>query len=115
MKLIDADALIDEVMERYCEDCSKRKGLKNGKWRVVYSVGDVPCRACGISDMMDEIDSAPTIDAVPVVRCKDCRLTDEPIYEKDEHDYWCREHSLYVYEDDYCSYGERKSDDKEAD
>ena len=50
-----------------------------------------------------------------LVRCKDCHYTDEPIYEKDEHDYWCREHSLYVYEDDYCSYGERKSDDKEAD
>ena len=82
MRMIDADALIDEVMERYCEDCNKRKGLKNGKWRVVYSVGDAPCRACGIDDMMDEMDSAPTIDAVTVVRCKDCSY-----YEETER--WC--------------------------
>ena len=47
-----------------------------------------------------------------IVRCKDCRYTDEPIYEKDDHDHWCRENSLYVYENDYCSCGERRSDDR---
>lgn len=43
-----------------------------------------------------------------IVRCKNCQYTDEPIYEEDEHDYWCRNHGLYVYENDYCSYGEKR-------
>ena len=67
MRLIDADAFIDEAFERYCKDCDRRKGVKNGKYRIIYSVGDAPCRACSVDDMKDDIDSAPTIDAAPVV------------------------------------------------
>ena len=50
----------------------------------------------------------PTIDAVPVIRCKDCK-------------YWIRDRKnhqagdclmlvpeAWVYEHDFCSYGERK-------
>lgn len=62
MRPIDADALIDETMERYCKDCKRRKGVKNGKWRIVYSIGDAPCRACGTGDMIDELENAPTIE-----------------------------------------------------
>lgn len=62
MRLIDANALINEAMERYCSDCERRKGVKNGKWKIVYSIGDVPCRACGIGDMIDELEDAPTIE-----------------------------------------------------
>ena len=108
MRLIDADALIDEVMERYCEDCSKRKGLKNGKWRVVYSVGDVPCRACGIGDMMDEMDSAPTIDAVQVVRCKDCQYAHMSTDGSVKYcEVWFPDEAEYIDGDDYCAYGVR--------
>ena len=67
MRLIDADALIDEAMERYCEDCDRRKGIKKGKWKIVYDVGEAPCRACSVDDMKSEIEDAPTIDALPVV------------------------------------------------
>lgn len=100
MRLIDADALIDEVMERYCKDCSKRKGLKNGKRRVLYSVGEAPCRACGIDDMMDEMECAPTIDAVPVVRCKNCVFFESGIrcgLRNEQTDY-----------NDFCSKGRKK-------
>ena len=63
----------------------------------------------------------PTIDAVPVVRCKDCKH-----YHKDEG--WCDKHSHFVNSDgsachpwesndwkmfgdnDFCSGGERKND-----
>ena len=53
------------------------------------------------------LDMRPTIDAVPVVRCKDCS-------------YWkaaklntkgflvCPASGMEITEDDYCSYGERK-------
>jgi len=67
MRLIDADELINEVMERYCRDCGRRKGLRKGKRVFLYAIGDVPCRACDRDDMKDEIDNAPTVDAVPVV------------------------------------------------
>ena len=73
MRIIDADALYDDVMERYCKDCEKRKGMKRGKWRVIYEIGEAPCRACDVDDLKMELDEAPTIDAVRVVRCKDCR------------------------------------------
>ena len=73
MRLIDADALIALIKKR----------IKNS-----MIIGWL----CSI------IRDAPTIDAVPVVRCKDCK-------------YW--EHGdCYRLElsrpDDFCSYGEKK-------
>lgn len=65
-RLIDADALCDDVMERYCKDCEKRKGIKRGKWRVIYEIGEAPCRACDVDDLKMELDEAPTIDAEPI-------------------------------------------------
>ena len=64
MRLIDADALADLAFERFCKDCDKRKGIKNGKYRIVYMVGEAPCRSCEISDMTEMVDDAPTVDAV---------------------------------------------------
>lgn len=64
------------------------------------------------------VDVQPTIDAVEVVRCKDC-VKSRPLNRGDrlENQYvdgcvWCMEHSNGVYEDDFCSYGERKDDGK---
>ena len=62
MRLIDADALIDEIMERYCKECDNRKGIKDGKYRIIYEVGDAPCRVCPMDDMKYELDNAPTIE-----------------------------------------------------
>ena len=59
-RYIDADALLDDVMVRYCSDCDKRKGIKRGKWRIIYEIGEAPCRACSVDDMKSEIDNAPT-------------------------------------------------------
>ena len=46
------------------------------------------------------IDSQPTVDAVPVVRCRECTEFDETEHEC-SHWYGFREN-------DFCSYGERK-------
>lgn len=76
MRLIDADATIKYLREFRCKDCDRRKGMKNGKIRFCYEIGDAPCRACDIGDTIDyflDEDISPTIDAVPVVRCKDCK------------------------------------------
>ena len=79
MRLIDADATIKYLREFICKDCDKRKGMKNGKVRFCYEIGDAPCRAYNIGDVIDyflDKSISPTIDAVPVIRCKDCKLKD---------------------------------------
>ena len=83
-RLIDADALIADIEKRYCKDCERRKGVKGGKVRMLYEIGEAPCRACGTMDAMDEIDNAPTIEAVNVVRCSECQYWNPPTYEEQE-------------------------------
>ena len=63
MRLIDADALIDVLTQRCCKNCDKRMGTKNGKRRMIYEIGEAPCRACYVDDVKMELDEAPTIDA----------------------------------------------------
>ena len=107
MRLIDADATIKYLREFRCKDCDKRKGMKNGKIRFCYEIGDAPCRACDIGDTIDYfLDEAisPTIDAVPVARCKDCRKYNTDECEIDKLDY------SPAYGDWFCADGERKSD-----
>lgn len=71
MRLIDADALI----ERLKNDNPQTSKLK---WAQIV------------------VDNAPTIDAEPVVRCKDCR-----------HNEWCIPKQGRS-ENDYCSRGKRR-------
>lgn len=52
----------------------------------------------GLSEAMIEIDFMPTIDAVEVVRCKDCI-----------HWFFCRD-PLNREQDDFCSDGIRRGD-----
>lgn len=55
----------------------------------------------GFNFVAKKIVDAPTIDAVPVVRCKDCKhlLRDNE----------CPLRTWFVHvEDDFCSYGERR-------
>lgn len=69
MRLIDADATIKCLREFRCKDCDRRKGMKNGKIRFCYEIGEAPCRACDIDDTIDYLldeDISPTIDAVPM-------------------------------------------------
>ena len=54
------------------------------------------------------MEDAPTIDAVEVVRCKDCKW----LYDEMD-DYCCRSHRglVRICENSFCSYGERKESD----
>ena len=63
------------------------------------------------------LQNAPAVDAVLVVRCKDCQKS-RPLKRKDPFEnkfvdgcIWCMEHGDGVFEDDYCSYGERRNGD----
>ena len=57
------------------------------------------------------IDNIPTIDAVPVVRCKDC-FHFELIHERQNQGVCTINTDGYIYMrcDDFCNYGERKTD-----
>ena len=54
------------------------------------------------------LEETPTVDAVPVVRCKDCKY-----YKPDEYECGCDFAGglPYVKAGDFCSYGERNEDE----
>ena len=54
------------------------------------------------------IANAPTVDAAPVVRCKDCKRAREC---KEKHEVFCDLIAAYMGLNDYCSYGERKDNE----
>ena len=97
MRLIDADELKDRLKE-YCIDGDTNAGY----W---YSI-------MGIDDC---INNAPTIDAVEVVRCKECKW-----YQQEIGNPWgicfnpnkCTKRlGFQVIDNDYCGFGERREDE----
>ena len=93
MRLIDADA----YKALHCKVCPSDCGACG----FVYGKDDI----CGL------IDKAPTIDAVPVVRCKDCHygfydseINDAMICTRTNDGYW-------RHGNDFCSYGRKKNVD----
>lgn len=108
MRLIDADATIKYLEEFRCKDCDRRKGMKNGKVRFCYEIGDAPCRACDIGDTIDyflDEDISPTIDAVQIVRCKDCKF-----WYKDECSHLCKITGDLHPANWFCADGERREE-----
>lgn len=65
-KYIDREVFIAQKRELYCGDCDRRKGMKKGKMRFLYEIGDAPCRACGIEDILSDVEDFPTADVQPV-------------------------------------------------
>ena len=72
----------------------------------------------GFAVHVEEIDKAPTIDAVPVVRCRECRFWEkqewggaiklgDPIQQGGK----CKIHVFGALENDFCSRGQRKEAD----
>lgn len=59
---IDRDAFLADKIKQYCSDCDKRKGYRNGKVKFCYEIGDAPCRACGIGDVLDDVEDYPAAD-----------------------------------------------------
>ena len=101
MRLIDADALLDEFLKRYTE--RERNG------NLVFA-------ACEIKqDFADMISNFQTVDAVPVVRCKDCKYhywEQEPCHGKTVH--YCKlphMRGVEVFKEFFCYYGKRKDGD----
>lgn len=56
-------------------------------------------------DVIDLLKEQPTVDAVPVVRCKDCQWFDA---NDDYYDSYCDKNGISVEEDFFCADGERR-------
>lgn len=84
MRLIDADAVINRLdTDEY--------GMR------------LPKAVVGLTKVL--LENAPTIDAVSVVRCKECKRRDENCGMGERR--WCRRLNITTTPDDFCSYGER--------
>jgi hypothetical protein len=88
--LISRSALIAE----HCSGCD------------VLADGLCDYDVCGSVQLMME---APAVDAVVVVRCKDCVWgivsARNPLIK------WCNKHATHFRDNDFCSYGERRGND----
>ena len=69
--------------------------LENGENEYVYDTNAV----------LDSIDSQPTVDAVEVIRCRDCKYHEDTLVIGFEH---CCLYGLTMRYNDFCSFGERK-------
>lgn len=58
MELIDKTDLINKIKDSLCKGCKSYHGIR--------------CIACNVNKCLSKIDDALVIDAVPVVRCRDC-------------------------------------------
>ena len=89
MRLIDADALKVRAIR-----VSTVKAMANKVHCYIKAVGT------------HEIDKAPTVDAVPVVRCADCRHYN--IFRLECHN---AHMNGVINSDGFCSYGERRTNE----
>lgn len=96
MRLIDADALYKSFgASGNCNNCPL------DAYKCQYYNEHTLMEFC------ERIDDAPTVDAVEVVRCKDCRY-----YDAENHN--CLDEMAYARiwnKDDYCSFAERREDE----
>lgn len=106
--LISREAAI-EAIKAYCNGCDNYNGVR--------------CRACNFEDAMIAVDSVLAVDAVEVVRCKDCvySFRTQPLPPPGKrrnlkHGNECAIHRCYVSNNEFCSRGEtlEQKDRREA-
>nr|DAJ95018.1 MAG TPA: hypothetical protein [Caudoviricetes sp.] len=71
--------------------------------KFILALMDASLSSVDEDTILDLVDSVPTADAVPVVRCKDCKYRDGT---PGKPNILCAQ----MHEDDFCSYGERRAE-----
>lgn len=61
---------------------------------------------------IEMLNKATRVDAVEVIRCKDCRHWNENMFWCNQHSYFDEDEWNMFYGYDFCSRGERKSEDE---
>lgn len=119
-----ADGNIVELMKEPCYRFRDKDSF-NVKWREWNTVpnknGDLISRSAFLAeyDRQHEgeagrarklVENAPAVDAVEVVRCKDCKHcgTNHSCYYHSADDGGT---PIFIRDNDFCSYGERKTDE----
>lgn len=78
--------------------------------KFILALMDASLSSVDEDTILDLVDSIPTVDAVPVVRCKDCE------YSYDEISYLCCSHGVCVDcevpPNFYCAYGKRRAENE---
>ena len=69
------------------------------------------CQLGGLVDVVEFLNDMPTVDAVPVVRCRDCKHWHKGTVFCGYMSYGEASERVNWYADDFCSYGERKDGD----
>ena len=106
MRLIDADELIKKFNEK----------ADMAKCLIEERTADRFATFCALADAVEEM---PTIDAVPVVYCKNCKYADTERRNATERKYvdstlfcrnsnLCNDEPLAMWPVDFCSYGTAK-------
>ena len=101
MRLIDATEVVKAILEERDKIPRTIATAPYEPWaEKPYHAGDQ--MRGGIRKALRCIEQSPTVDAVPVVRCRECTEFDETEHEC-SHWYGFREN-------DFCSYGEKRRD-----
>ena len=107
-RLIDANALLSAI-DAYmlgAYDCKLSEVAEfQGNCRNIKTIYAVE----GLYEATEIIEEQPTVDAVEVVRCKDCKSKSDVL---DCGNYLCNKKMIgMVRPNDFCSFGERRSND----
>ena len=97
MRLVDADALMDTLRTDFTEEENDHQFIADEWWWA--------------ATVRKTIENAPTVDAVRVVRCWECKYYREGDPEHPDCGYCKRLICGTVAPDFYCADGERKDDD----
>ena len=99
MRLIDADSLLDSIEHIDWYSVSKKSG------NIFLGATSEDNPFIHYYDCEYAINDSPTIDAVPVVRCRECKYCDPENHHCDH--YMGTTAPLRREPNDFCSYGER--------
>lgn len=101
---------LQERAERNKEGKSLREKIERYKIESGFASATPEERAMFAESLIDILESLdiPTIDAVPVVRCEDCKHY--ALWSNGRAMFYCDRHDHTAYDEDFCSYGERRAD-----
>lgn len=100
MRLIDGDALVQKLRSTYINEIFTDWDLMDKKdQNIILKL---------MKGYKDIVYSIPAVDAVPVVRCRECEYAKNAKVNKKGFRI-CPASHMEIVDDDYCSYGERET------
>ena len=103
---INRGDFLAKMRKIFCEDCSHRKGMKDGKpTMIIYEIGEAPCRACLVEDVLTYLEEFPVAYVDEVVYCKECKYGEMM---KNGCTVFCHNIGTVKTAFSYCSSAERK-------